>query len=201
MDAVNSQESNENQTITDDQEVKVQTTRHHVPVLDGLRAVACLLVIIAHLPFKFFSPEAKVIDQILRPGYLGVGLFFVLSGFLITRILMYNRDRGVSLKSFYIKRSARIFPIYYLTIIAVAFFQPGTYLWFHALYLNNIPYFFGSGPNPIGHSWSLAVEEHFYLAWPLIITFVPLRWLQFAIVKVAILGFALAFLFPVFIHS
>src|SRR5262245_17194238 len=95
-------------------------TANHLSQLDALRGIACLLVLIAHLkaiPYLRGIPETV--------GVAGVGIFFVLSGFLITRILLADRAAGRGLLEFYNRRVARIFPIYYLTIAILAIVWPG----------------------------------------------------------------------------
>jgi peptidoglycan/LPS O-acetylase OafA/YrhL len=116
-------------------------------------------------------------------GRFGVRLFFVISGFLITGILLGLREQPLShaLKTFYARRFLRIFPAYYALLAAgLALAIPFVFghLKAHALYLSNI-YFARRGAwDPYtGHFWTLAVEEQFYLAWPLIVLTTPQRWL------------------------
>ena len=102
-------------------------------------------------------------------------IFFVLSGFLITRILLRQQSDFASIRSFYTKRLFRIFPIYYLALLATIAIQ-GTGGWkILAVYLNNFLYTFGDGPAIFRHSWSLAVEEHFYVFWPLVTLYLSRR--------------------------
>jgi len=123
----------------------------HMPQLDGLRAVAVLGVLIQH----FMSGP---INQVTNLGRLGVILFFVLSGFLITRILLEERDLHTSLnlsqgslvRSFYARRFLRIFPIYYLTIAlfaAVGYGPVKDHLVWHLSYLSNFSSSFIDGPD------------------------------------------------------
>jgi peptidoglycan/LPS O-acetylase OafA/YrhL len=152
----------------------------HMPQLDGLRAIAVLSVVAYHtLP----APHL--------PVYLGpaaVRLFFVLSGFLITGILLSARDatgnrRGV-LAAFYGRRLLRIFPLYYaalLTFAALGVREIREHLAWHALYLSNVlisvmDHWIG----PASHLWSLCVEEQFYLCWPLLVLFLPRRLVPYA---------------------
>jgi peptidoglycan/LPS O-acetylase OafA/YrhL len=143
----------------------------HTRALDGVRGLAILLVIFAHF-------------QYLEVGWVGVQLFFVLSGFLITSILV--ADSGLPLrlylKRFYWRRTLRIFPLYfgYLGIIAVLFFTIGIPESFGRQFPSLLTYTSnfqtpGHAAESMGlaHLWSLAVEEQFYLLWPLIIFFVP----------------------------
>jgi peptidoglycan/LPS O-acetylase OafA/YrhL len=159
--------------------------------LDALRAFAVLAVIVQHtVPLP---PAVKL-------GRTGVRLFYVLSGFLITGILLRARrgcpggreGRG-ALRSFYARRFLRIFPLYYLVLgLAVLLALPavGEHLASCATYTSNIQSavegsFF---PPPLGHFWSLAVEEQFYLFWPLLILFLPTRRLLPAILLTIVIG-------------
>ncbi len=147
--------------------------------LDGLRGVAMLMVIFCHL-------------QLLNIGWIGLQSFFVLSGFLITRILL--KDAAVATgfrdyaKRFYIRRFLRVFPIYYFylaLLTAAALLLPGlahvksglapAYLYlynFHHLAADHV------STRALDHLWSLSVEEQFYLAWPFVVAFVPRRGLR-----------------------
>jgi len=148
------------------------------------------------LPIDHYIPSDYV-----TLGFLAVRLFFVLSGFLITGILLDYRsdERGQALRRFYSRRILRIFPIYYLTIfIALALqvrpIQEGAF--WHLTYLSN--YVAVSHPEwmgPASHFWSLAVEEQFYLVWPFILLFVPQKHLP----KVIIGSISLAVLFRGFV--
>lgn len=150
-------------------EAAFRPTRHQIPPLDGLRAIAVLLVMWAHLPAEMLGKAGKVLLLIFQPGYFGVDIFFVLSGFLITRILFHSKEAGKPVGEFLVRRFARIFPIYYLTILVVAFIAPGMYLVWCALYLSNFSLSFDLSPNAMRHTWSLCVEEHFYLVWPFLV--------------------------------
>ena len=136
--------------------------------LDGLRAVAAGLVVASH-----FLPREYLFG--VEWGIYGVTLFFVISGFLITGILNrhHKESKGKVLRAFYARRFLRIFPLFYLALVYVYFVNPvdlGSDIWWHAAYLSN--WFFwleGSWvPGHPVHFWSLAVEEQFYLFWPLI---------------------------------
>ena len=154
------------------------------PQLDSLRAIAIILVIISH----WFAHD-NILNRYTNNGVLGVTLFFVLSGFLITSILLNNRiqiEQGYSIKKafyyFYIRRSLRIFPIYYLTLIILVVLNIAniqkSFGW-HFFYGSNFYFWlqekFGGS---LSHFWSLAVEEQFYLFWPAIIFFIPFKYLQ-----------------------
>jgi peptidoglycan/LPS O-acetylase OafA/YrhL len=144
-------------------------SRAHVPALDGLRAVAILLVLGTHLPRELTTTRSWLPHVLGAGGYLGVDLFFVLSGFLITRILLADRSNGVPLRFFLARRFLRIFPIYYLVIVIALVLAPGWELLWCATYTSNYYFAFVRDAHPLRHTWSLAVEEHFYLIWPLVV--------------------------------
>lgn len=140
----------------------------HRPALDGLRGIAIAAVLALH----FFN---------VKGGFYGVDLFFVLSGFLITTLLLEERDRfgSVALRAFYIRRARRLLPALYALIAAAialgSFRYPPTRLVeiaaVGALYVANIARALPSDPHvlggsPLDHLWSLAEEEQFYLLWP-----------------------------------
>ncbi len=149
--------------------------RVYLPTLDGLRAVAVLLVMWSHVPITTQGYPGWLItaQAAIAPGYLGVDLFFVLSGFLITRILLVERDAGRPLRWFLLRRLLRIFPIYYLLLLVMSVVRPGPELPWCALYLANFWLPFQQVHTPLQHTWSLCVEEHFYLLWPLCVAFLP----------------------------
>jgi peptidoglycan/LPS O-acetylase OafA/YrhL len=148
--------------------------RSYYPALDGLRGLAILLVVFYHnfgfINYFFF-------------GWLGVDLFFVLSGFLITDILLNTSGQPAFLRNFYVRRLLRIFPLYYLTLVVFLIILPllnqtilnldyytTNQVWFWS-YLQNWLFIFNP-PNDteaLNHLWSLAVEEQFYLVWPFVI--------------------------------
>ncbi|MEN1682052.1 MAG: acyltransferase, partial [Planctomycetota bacterium] len=163
----------------------------HVPALDGVRGVAVLLVVVYHAAY-LASPTgvAEVVFATVRDAlWCGVDLFFVLSGFLITRILLATVGSPRYFRSFYLRRTVRIFPLYYGVLLllfvglpAAAWLAGGplqsvvdgeTYqsLWSRQAWLWAYVQNFlqSSGPSQLpglGHFWSLAIEEQFYLAWP-----------------------------------
>jgi peptidoglycan/LPS O-acetylase OafA/YrhL len=162
----------------------VTIRRSHIPALDGVRGIAVLLVLAHHYGHPVVA----------RIGWVGVDLFFVLSGFLNTGILLDTRDQERFFRTFYARRSLRIFPLYYgllivsfvvlpLTPLArqtgIAELEPiQSWLW---LYGSNIllawrnAWVLRNDVFGFGHLWSLAVEEHFYLVWPAVVYWVAPR--------------------------
>lgn len=155
-----------------------QPIKRYMPGIDGLRAISVLAVIAYHFDLKW-----------AQGGFLGVGIFFVLSGYLITdQILMeWQRNNCISLSDFWIRRFRRLLPAMILMLILVAlwlvftdpsrlnslkgdfisslFYVNNWYLIFH-----EVSYFESFGPpSPIGHLWSLSIEEQFYVIWPVIL--------------------------------
>jgi peptidoglycan/LPS O-acetylase OafA/YrhL len=163
--------------------------------IDGLRWFAVLGVLITH----FLHFDNVYINRI--PFGQGVNLFFVISGYLITKILLINKekvnlkesDNSKVIKTFYFRRFLRIFPIYYLTIffLLVINFQNTKDVWVWLVtyttnfYVSNdhLPYI-GS----FNHLWSLAVEEQFYLIWPFVILFSPKKHLEKIIVGIILMS-------------
>lgn len=141
----------------------------YIRSLDKLRAIAVLLVLFTHAPLSLLGEWGLNFRAYVVPGYLGVDIFFALSGFLITRILLKEKQAGATMRSFWIRRAIRIFPACYLLLAIVWLVSPGPEMIWVATYTSNF-YFLGNVPHsPLGHTWSLAVEEHFYLVWPLLL--------------------------------
>ena len=179
-----------------DTAVEKQCRSDYYPALDGLRAVAVLLVFFHH--YGVYSGQ-PLMTRWYDGGWIGVDLFFVLSGFLITGILYDSRQKSHALRGFYIRRILRIWPLYYGVIAVLALNQPimhWTLVWEHVLWplhLGNYARFFMPAADPylsdelranvggrfiglivlmrvqLGHFWSLCVEEQFYLLWPLVV--------------------------------
>ncbi|MES1261395.1 MAG: acyltransferase [Acidobacteriota bacterium] len=157
-----------------------------IPELDGVRAFAVWLVMLAHLivpddhamqVMAGFIPHPLLV--ILSHGWMGVDLFFALSGFLITGILLKSKSSPGYFRNFYIRRIFRIFPLYFGTILVFwLFYGHGAYFLLSLFFLANMASFFHVGvPHGPSLYWSLAVEEHFYLVWPLIVRFLSRTWL------------------------
>ena len=147
--------------------------------LDSVRAIAVIGVMILHFTQALDLP-------VFMLGHYGVDLFFCISGFLITLILLTQKEAvpvGPLLKSFFIKRILRLFPAYYTLLIIVILIKivlPELYVWkegygwWYFSYLPNILFFQEGFQSPLlNHSWSLAVEEQFYLVWPFLLLFLP----------------------------
>jgi peptidoglycan/LPS O-acetylase OafA/YrhL len=186
-------------------------SRRHLPGLDGIRGLAILMVMFSH--FIVVGGNLKkggILSTFLHSGYLGVDLFFVLSGFLITGILLDSKASKRYFSVFYIRRALRIFPVYYgllaIAWLTVVFITPqdkaeltgvNSMAW-SWLYASNIGMAVKGGwlDSPtwigLGHFWSLAVEEQFYLVWPLVVYLLPervLKWLCLALVVMSPLTF------------
>jgi peptidoglycan/LPS O-acetylase OafA/YrhL len=155
--------------------------RPYYKQITGLRAVAVLAVLSSHWIFNVRENGLRKyflfrFFQDLDLGFLGVNLFFVLSGFLITEILIKRQNSNnlkVVLREFYINRILRIFPIYYGVVIVafIANLDNGRHLFlFNLTYtLNFYNSFTGDIGHGLSHLWSLCVEEQFYLVWPLLV--------------------------------
>ncbi len=171
--------------------------------LDGVRGLASLLVLWAHFPllqggilFKYFHLGSRAIYA----GYIGVDIFFALSGFLITRILLWEKEHDrFSYANFYFKRFIRIFPVYYLVILLVGVIISWSKLQWSALYLSNYYFAFNSDENPLRHTWSLCVEQHFYMFWPFIISYFNVKTsrkiITYIIPAIAIVSAALSLIY------
>jgi peptidoglycan/LPS O-acetylase OafA/YrhL len=168
--------------------VTVGLKRQHYQVLDGIRGVAIIGVLLTHGAYLI---ENHLAARLFQVGWAGVDLFFVLSGFLITGILINTKaavNRGTS---FYARRILRIFPIYYLTLGVVLVAQTQWH-WLasvadmpslldrlsYVFYFKNIAPLWNHGDahqTLLAHFWSLAVEEQFYFVWPLVVWHLPTK--------------------------
>lgn len=184
------------------------TKLRNIPAFDGFRGVGVLAVIFAHLPMVLDSSIYNAlwqVNQASRLGYIALDIFFSISGFFITRLLLAERAKTgrISFKNFYTRRALRIFPIYYITVgvcIFVFSFNASETLSLLA-YTFNIYHPLHPVPNPLEHTWSLSVEEQFYFLWPFLIATIPMSSASFVAGRVmpalAILsGFAIALLTP-----
>ena len=191
-------------------DARVMSQRHLV-ALDGLRALAVIAVIVFHARNNV-APSAlgHAYAWIAIAGWVGVDLFFVLSGFLITGILLDSKPRPRYFRNFYIRRTLRIFPLYYAVLVLALLVGPVVFgdrdpgvrfilheqgwLW---TYMTNVEVLrhdgmlYTSDWLSLTHMWSLAIEEQFYLVWPLLVYLLPRRALVVvasAIVVLAPLG-------------
>lgn len=182
-----------------------RAARQHMPALDGWRGLAVLVVVLHNSSFlwnyQHTVPDLLVIN-LFATGWVGVTLFFVLSGFLITGILLDTRDSPRYFRDFYLRRTFRIFPLYYVVLLiaftVVAPLLGGTawaasahrdQAWYWAYIANWLPH--GRGIAGLSHFWSLGVEEQFYLVWPMLLLVTGGRWFP----RVAVAIFVCAFFF------
>ncbi|MGD0389021.1 MAG: acyltransferase [Tepidisphaeraceae bacterium] len=192
-------------------------SRPHVPALDGMRGLAILAIIVLHFGELCGQTTAaqRAWHTLLSPLWMGVDLFFVLSGFLITRILLAAKGKPRFFFNFYGRRTVRIFPLYYGVLLGIfvilPLIRPGRpapelraqQVWFWT-YLSNFRMawtgrLWAADAVRVNHFWSLAVEEQFYLVWPTLVSWLDRRTLRrtcLAIIAaapvaraVAILGF------------
>ncbi|MFL5619518.1 MAG: acyltransferase family protein [Gemmatimonadaceae bacterium] len=156
--------------------------RGHLAPLDGLRGLAILLVLLLHFTTDMELPAGSVaagVRSVFQLGWIGVDLFFVLSGFLITGILVDNKGNGRYFSAFYARRALRILPIYLLAVFAAFHILPRFFqdfdtggarteaaFWLFLTNFRELPYQLA---RTVGHFWSLAIEEQFYLMWPLVV--------------------------------
>ena len=166
----------------------VDVSAHHYTQLDGLRGLAILLVIVYHFSLEhaaFRGPAPGFFLQLAQAGWMGVDLFFVLSGFLITGILSGTRSKPHYFRNFLARRFLRIWPLYYLSLLVLLVVAPlllpqvwagrlqgmqDQQAWFW-LYAANWLFAKEGGFSQTagGYFWSLAVEEQFYVIWPFVV--------------------------------
>lgn len=168
--------------------------RGRIPSLDGLRALSILMVVFGHVSATVPGASEQLHELLLMFAGLGVTVFFVLSGFLITALLLkeIQKTGRVSIRAFYVRRAFRIWPAFYVLIVFVALLgllkaipltlgeviSSGLFFWNYYPY--NHSWF-------LGHTWSLSVEEQFYLLWPVLLGWAgPRRGLWIAVTIVAI---------------
>lgn len=176
----------------------MENNSRQIPILDGIRAYAVLLVCLVHFfqidesglyeVNKFLGVSLFKVSQL---GLRGVELFFILSGFLITGILLDTKKSPKYFTTFYVRRFLRIFPLYYFVLLISFFVLPSfiqidsagrevinkqAWLW---TYTSNLSGGWDASLNfpSFGHFWSLSVEEHFYILWPLLIYVASDKWL------------------------
>ncbi len=169
---------------------------HRIPQLDAVRGIAILVVIFHNYSSQLHS---LALQSLFKNGWMGVDLFFVLSGFLITGILLDAKGSAGYFKDFYARRCLRIWPLYYSVLIfmfvVLPFLRPsaGSMVfarsspwWAYPLFLQNfLVHHSSKAAGPLGVTWSVAIEEQFYLVWAVIVRFcsyVQLRYLAAAVV-------------------
>jgi peptidoglycan/LPS O-acetylase OafA/YrhL len=152
----------------------MNTLENRIAGLDGLRAFSILIVLVSHISFSHSNP-----DKFYLTGNLGVRIFFAISGFLITNVLIkeFEKEAKINLKRFYFRRVFRIFPAY---LFFMGFMMLFTVFGIFSL-TNFLPpltyttnYLFPTVSTELRHTWSLAVEEQFYLIFPIVFSFVGL---------------------------
>jgi peptidoglycan/LPS O-acetylase OafA/YrhL len=175
--------------------------RPAMPELDSLRGVAILLVLFFHgFGFQFGAAKLPRLAHLFvvatMPGWVGVNLFFVLSGFLITGILLDSKHQPNYYRRFYTRRALRILPAYY-ALLLILFVSPLTGWFEHRqiswqfvalsfVYLSNVTGLFGV-PLQYGALWSLAVEEHFYLLWPTVVRSLSRRAISYFAIAILVM--------------
>jgi peptidoglycan/LPS O-acetylase OafA/YrhL len=166
------------------------------PQLDGLRALAAGLVVLYHALPTFRIGQ-------LAYGWIGVDIFFVISGYLITAILLEQRkactNRYLVVRNFVVKRVLRLFPAYYFLILSLSLaraafglwsWNPGEGIWFLTYTSNILTFLHGFRSSQVNHLWTLAVEEQFYLFWPWLLLFLPRKVMFRSVALLVVLSFA-----------
>jgi peptidoglycan/LPS O-acetylase OafA/YrhL len=175
--------------------------RRTIPELDGIRGLAILLVFLTHFVAIRLPRHGVMADDVVRWvarfGWTGVDLFFVLSGFLITGILLDTKGRPNYWRNYAARRCLRIFPLYYGALVLVIIVLPATHwnypplqtlrdnqAWYWTYTVNFLEVLKGRAAVPMNtsHFWSLCIEEQFYLLWPLVVLLVS----RAAILRIAI---------------
>jgi peptidoglycan/LPS O-acetylase OafA/YrhL len=179
------------------------STKRQFHTFDALRFFSFLIVFISHVP----APEFSFYNYISKSGSVGVSFFFVLSGFLITYILLFEKkiNKKINLKDFFARRILRIWPLFYIMIL-FAFLTPYILNILHlssssegynpnwlvsSLFLENYKMMITNNfPNvsPLRVMWSICVEEHFYIIWGLAIYFIPIKKVNFLIISSILIG-------------
>jgi peptidoglycan/LPS O-acetylase OafA/YrhL len=169
--------------------------------LNGVRALCALIVVKEHAGWRLPLP------QLFEWGFLGVDMFFVISGFLIVTLLLRERDatHAIDLRSFYVRRTLRIFPIYYLVIFlifvtALVSYPHSTKTWDQYKWSFPVFLLYAQDLIPVSlglmfHTWSLSMEEQFYLVWPAVEKFVRAAWIVPLIVVLLLVNQAVNFHF------
>jgi peptidoglycan/LPS O-acetylase OafA/YrhL len=187
--------------------------REKIPQLDALRGIAILLVIAHNATLHYGT--TSYLHPLFDRGWMGVDLFFVLSGFLISGILLDTKESPNYFKNFYARRVLRIWPLYYCLLAfmfvvlphasasqGVAIFAKSSPWWAYPFFLQNFLLPLSTdAAGPLGVTWSLAIEEQFYLVWPIIVRFLSKRQVAIlAMVEIAASPFLRYFLAAHHIH-
>lgn len=173
---------------------QVRTSYSRIAELDGVRAIAIWMVMLMHVLVEYSHPKMHaVVGVIVGHGWLGVDLFFVLSGFLITGILLDSKSKPGYFKTFYARRFFRIMPLYFVMVAIWTIFYRGygSYFLLSSVFMANLaPTFHIRMPTGPSTLWSLAIEEQFYLMWPLLVLLLNRR-------KLAVLAASIVVVEPV----
>ena len=167
----------------------------YIPELQGLRGVAVLGVVTYHCHPRL---QGTWIGYASLWGWAGVNLFFVLSGFLITSILLEARNKPNYFRNFYARRALRIWPVY-LLLLAICYANAPWFVglpvltaiktapwWAYLLFLQN--FFHLALPPAIGQTWSLAIEEQYYFVWAPVVRFLRIPWILVVVLAAALIG-------------
>lgn len=170
--------------------IQESNSRPHYAALDGLRGIAILTVMLYHFVqgMQIATPIDKAVYYTARAGWIGVDLFFVCSGFLITGILLDLKGQPNYFYRFFLRRTVRIFPLYYGTLFVLFIAWPAItgssneqldrarpFAWWYWLYGTNWLFAIRKEWLAYAHLWSLAVEEQFYIIWPFVVYFTSQR--------------------------
>jgi peptidoglycan/LPS O-acetylase OafA/YrhL len=205
-------------SVMPDQSVSTPASRlrseSHLPTLDGVRGLAILVVMLGHftIAYRPANQGELLFKRLLETGWVGVDLFFVLSGFLITGILLEAKGGDHYFRNFYARRTLRIFPLYYAFLFAFFIVAPllhrpdpaGAFAaaqpsqWWFWTYLSNYQILFPDWvrPYPLTHFWTLAVEEQFYLVWPAVVLLTSRK----GLIRVCIAAVFIALIVRIGIH-
>lgn len=203
-------------------ENKVDKKRIYFENLDGLRFFCFLAVFLFH-SFHTDNPDIiansafnTIKQDIFGNGFLGVNFFFVLSGFLITYLLIEEKKLNgkINIPKFWVRRILRIWPLYFLCIffgfvlfplaktLAGGAPQESANIWYYLTFINNFDYIHKGLPDApgLGVLWSVAIEEQFYIVWPVILSFFTLRnyWVPFVVIILGSLIFRAQYDIPIF---
>jgi peptidoglycan/LPS O-acetylase OafA/YrhL len=170
-------------------DLNARLSSRHIASLDGVRGLAFLMIFLRHYGITSHQNQlwVKIAAYLCTGGWMGVDLFFVLSGFLITGILLDTRESPRYFTNFYARRVLRIFPLYYTALTVLFVLTPWLHLQWHTghfaylFYAGNLAYNLNPSLAEVQpavsflHLWSLAVEEQFYLIWPLVVMMISSR--------------------------